>query len=129
MNEHLESLQGHWDVTSLEVDGTAFPVAGARIIIEDDRFISLAMGSAYGGTVTADSSTNPKTFSLHFTEGPETGNTNHGIYELDGDTWKICLNINGGPAPAAFATSPGSGNALETLHRAGPASQSKTPKE
>ena len=118
MQKDLENLQGHWNVTSLEVDGTSFPVAGARIIIEGDRFTSLAMGAAYGGTVSVDGGT--KTFSLHFTEGPEEGNTNFGIYELDVDDWKICLNIAGGPAPGAFTTSPGSGNALETLHRAGP---------
>ncbi|MEO8130194.1 MAG: TIGR03067 domain-containing protein [Bryobacteraceae bacterium] len=129
MDDHLESLQGHWDVTSLEVDGTALPVAGARIIIEDDRFISLSMGTAYGGKIAVEAATTPKSFSLHFTEGPETGHTNHGIYEVEGNTWKICLNVNGGPPPKTFATAVGSGNALETLHRAGPASQSKPKKE
>lgn len=129
MQKDMENLQGHWDVTSLEVDETAFPFAGARIIIEGDRFTSLAMGAAYGATVTVDAGTTPKTFSLHFTEGPEAGHTNFGIYELDGDEWKICLNMTGGPAPAAFATSPGSGNALETLHRAGPHSQPEPNKE
>ena len=129
MEKELENLQGHWDVTFLEVDGTAFPFAGARIIIEGDRFISLAMGAAYGGSVGVDAGTTPKSFSLHFTEGPEAGHTNFGIYELDGDNWKFCLNITGGPAPATFATSPGSGNALETLRRAGPNSQPEPKKE
>lgn len=129
MQNDLENLNGHWNVTSLEVDGTAFPFAGARFIIEGDRFTSLAMGAAYGGTVTVDAGATPKTFSLHFTEGPEAGHTNFGIYELDGDNWTICLNMTGCPAPAAFATSPGSGNALETLRRAGPRSQPEPNKE
>ncbi len=129
MNQDLENLQGHWNITFLEVDGTAFPFAGARIIIEGSRFTSLAMGAAYQGTVTVGAETTPKTFGLHFTDGPEAGHSNFGIYELDGDNWQICLNLNGGPPPVAFATSPGSGHALETLRRAGPNSEADPARE
>ena len=120
MQKELTKLQGQWNVTSLEVDGTSLPTgafAGARIVIEDNRFTSFAMGAAYGGTMSVNTRTNPKSFSLKFTEGPEKGNTNQGIYELDGNRWKICLSTTGGPAPNAFSTSPGSGHALETLER------------
>lgn len=129
MHQDLENLQGHWNVTFLEVDGIALPFAGARIIIEDGRFTSLAMGAAYQGTVTVGAGTTQKTFGLYFTDGPEAGTSNFGIYELDGDNWKICLNMTGGPAPAAFVTSPGSGHALETLHRAGPNSETGPARE
>ena len=47
---------------------------------------------------------NPQRFDLVFTEGPEAGNRNRGIYELNGDTWKICLNMSGqSRARASFA--------------------------
>ncbi len=62
----------------------------------------------------------PKTFKLHFTTGPEAGNTSAGIYELDGDTWKICLALRGDNRPESFATAPGSGHACETLKRQPP---------
>ncbi len=54
---------------------------------------------------------------MKFTEGPEKGNTNRGIYELEGDIWKMCVSMTGGPASIKFATSAGSGCALETLRR------------
>lgn len=75
------------------------------------------MVATYEGTVHMDASRSPKAFELRFTKGPEKGNVNYGIYELDGDTWKICLNMQGKPQPKKFATSAGSGLALETLRR------------
>jgi len=75
------------------------------------------MGAVYKGTYSIDVTSNPKTLDLHFTEGPEKGNTSLGIYELDGDDWKICLSLAPGNRPSAFATKPGSGHALELLKR------------
>ncbi|HUK54942.1 MAG TPA: TIGR03067 domain-containing protein [Candidatus Binatia bacterium] len=120
MDEELEKLQGEWAVAFLEVDGLtpAWNVfAGAKIVIEGDHFTSLGMGAPYEGILEVDASAVPKAFRMKFTAGPEKGNTNHGIYELDGDRWRICLSMTGGAAPTEFATSPGSGRALETLNR------------
>jgi len=120
MDEELERLQGEWNVVHLEVEGLApapHTFAGAKIIIQGNRFTSLAMGAQYGGIIDLDPTTDPKSFGLKFTDGPEKGNTNLGIYELEGDRWRICLTMTGGPAPTEFATSPGSGRALETLDR------------
>jgi len=85
--------------------------------MEGERFSTRARGAVYGGILEVDSTAEPKHVRMKFTEGPEKGNTNNGIYELEGDRWKICLAITGGPAPAEFATSAGSGRALETLDR------------
>src|ERR1035437_3738260 len=120
MANDLEKLQGAWNVVALQTDGRKMPasmVRGARIVIEGERFSTIAMGAAYGGTVSVDEAQVPKAFNLNFTEGPEKGNTSYGIYELDGDTWKICLTITGNQRPREFATKPGSGLALETLER------------
>jgi uncharacterized protein (TIGR03067 family) len=54
---------------------------------------------------------------LQFTEGPEKGNTSLGIYELDGDTWKLCFTVTGKERPKTFGTLAGSGLALEILKR------------
>ncbi len=118
----LDKLQGTWNVVSLEVDGQKMPAAvfnGSKIVVEGANFTSIAMGANYEGTIEVDAAHTPKTFDLRFTVGPEKGNTNFGIYELDADTWKICLSINGKDRPAKFATAPGTGHALETLQRAG----------
>jgi uncharacterized protein (TIGR03067 family) len=120
MDEELVKLQGEWNVIFLEVEGMSpAPAAyqGAQIVIKGDAFTSIAMGARYGGKIELDTGTEPKQFRLKFLDGPEKGNTNHGIYELDGDRWKICLTITGGPAPTDFTTAPKSGRALETLNR------------
>jgi uncharacterized protein (TIGR03067 family) len=78
------------------------------------------MGITAGNAVAVHQTTTPKSFELHFEEGPEKGNTSFGIYELDGDRWKICLTTRGNERPREFAAPPGTGIALETLRR-GPA--------
>jgi uncharacterized protein (TIGR03067 family) len=59
----------------------------------------------------------PPQIDMKFDAGPEKGNTNLGIYKIDGDTWKLCLATRGLVRPTRFAATPGSGFALETLTR------------
>ena len=114
-------LQGTWKITTLEMNGAPMPqamLANAKIVVDGDRFTSLGMGAEYSGRMTVDESANPKIFAVKFDgDGPESGRTNSAIYELDGDNWRLCVNVSGGPAPSAFATKPGDACALETLVR------------
>ena len=54
---------------------------------------------------------------MKFTKGPESGNTNFGIYELNGERWRICLATRGTIRPKEFAAVQGSGIAVEVLER------------
>ena len=122
MHADLAALQGIWRVAALEVDGapmTGAMLADAEIRIEGDQFSTSGMGAAYVGTMRLEPETQPRGFSLHFTDGPEGGRANHGIYELTKTGWRLCLNMTGGRAPRSFATTPGSGCALERLERKG----------
>jgi uncharacterized protein (TIGR03067 family) len=118
MKPDIEALRGTWNMVSMEMDGRKYPAAGSQIVIERGRFTSLNMGAEYSGTVATDESANPRTFDLVFETGPEKGNRSLGIYELDGDTWKICLGLTGKTRPTKFVSTPGSGHALEILKRA-----------
>src|ERR1035441_1775623 len=91
MERDLEMLQGTWTIVHLEMDGRKMSGGAARIVVRGNRFTTIAMGAAYEGTVVVHQTTAPKSFELHFEQGPEKGNTNLGIYQLDGDTWRICL--------------------------------------
>lgn len=116
----LDSLQGAWHVTALEVDGNKMPesmLAGSQITVKGSKFDTVSMGAAYSGALTLDETAKPKTFDLKFTDGPEKGNTNLGIYKLTGDTWTLCLATRGKIRPKTFSTKPGTGIALETLKR------------
>jgi uncharacterized protein (TIGR03067 family) len=116
MSNGLAKLQGPWTLTTLHIDGREFPASG-RIEIDGHRFKSIGMGAEYSGNVELDDTKKPARFDLVFTEGPEAGNRNLGIYQLNGDSWKLCLNTTGKSRPRAFAATPGSGNALEIFTR------------
>jgi uncharacterized protein (TIGR03067 family) len=116
----LDRLQGSWRVTALEVDGqpmTSEMLAGSSIVVKGRRFTSLGMGAVYEGEVELDPEAAPCRLDMKFDAGPEKGKTNPGIYELNGDIWRLCFAMRGGVRPAAFATAAGSGFALETLMR------------
>jgi uncharacterized protein (TIGR03067 family) len=120
MPNDIDLLQGAWAVSALEVDGRPMPenmISDARVVVEGDRFTSKGMGSIYAGTLKLDSAAKPRSIDMIFDVGPEAGNINRGIYELKGSAWKICIATRGDARPAAFATGPGSGFALETLRR------------
>jgi uncharacterized protein (TIGR03067 family) len=65
-------------------------------------------------------SAHPKTIDVTFTEGPEKGKSSYGIYELEGDTYRVCIGLTGKPRPTDFASTPGSGHVLEVLKREKP---------
>ena len=130
MKGDLEKLQGTWTITELEVEGRKMPYSGSKIVMEGRKFTTVAMGNDYGGTVELDPAKSPKVFDLLFTSGPHKGAKSLGIYELDGDAWKICLAFAGiKTRPKEFATTPGSGFALETLRRGDVSAPAEAPSE
>jgi uncharacterized protein (TIGR03067 family) len=105
---------------SLQIDGRAMPAAmltGSRVLIDGDRFRSETPGVTYEGIFNIDVDADPHAIDIEFVAGPEAGNHNHGIFRLDGDRLDLCLDMTGKARPAEFRTSPGTGQALETLRR------------
>jgi len=119
MAQDLDKLQGGWTVVSLEIDGQKAGGMGARMEVRGSRFTTSGMGADYSGTLSVNQEARPKTFDLRFETGPEAGNRSLGIYELDGDSWRICLTTRGSERPREFAAPAGTGIALEILKRAG----------
>lgn len=118
--EQLRALEGTWEFESLEVDGRSMPASmltTSRILIDGDRFRSETPGAIYEGVFNIDVEAKPHGIDIEFVEGPEAGNTNRGIFRLDGDRLTICLDMNGNARPEAFRTKGGSGHALELLRR------------
>ena len=117
MSGDLDRLQGTWWMVTLEMEGQPYPTGGSKISIRGDRFVSLNMGAEYEGSVRLDESRSPKTLDLVFEKGPEKGNQSLGIYELEGDRWRLCLGLAGKRRPTKFAAEKGTGHALEMLER------------
>jgi uncharacterized protein (TIGR03067 family) len=123
IREELARFEGSWQFDSMEAEGKAVPLEsfkGIRLVLKGDRFTMTEPVATYGGTYTVDPIARPKTIDVTFTEGPEKGKTSYGIYELDGDTYKVCIGLVGKPRPTEFASKPGSGHVLEVLKREKP---------
>jgi uncharacterized protein (TIGR03067 family) len=119
--QDLRSLEGEWRFTSLEIDGAAVPAAvlrDSRLLIDGDRFRMESPEANYDGVFTIDVDARPPHIDIEFVEGPEAANRCCGLYELDGDRLTLCLGLAGASRPQGFVTRPGSGHALERLHRA-----------
>src|SRR5262245_48417706 len=118
--ETLRALEGAWSFERLMVAGNTLPAAAltaSRILIDGDRFRTESPEATYEGVFNIDVEARPHAIDIEFVEGPEAGNTNHGIFRLDGDTLEICLDISGAPRPAAFHAAAGTQHAFEVLHR------------
>ena len=118
--EQLRALEGTWSFARLEIGGTSIPAAGlkmSRLLIDGDRFRTESPEATYEGVFNIDVEAQPHHIDIHFVEGPEAGNWNHGIYRLNGDTLELCLDVNGKPRPAKFTSSGDRGHAYEVLER------------
>jgi uncharacterized protein (TIGR03067 family) len=119
--EQLRSLEGTWSFASLEIDGHPMPpgmLSTSHILIDGDRFRTESPEAIYEGVFNIDVEAQPHEIDIEFIEGPEAGNSNFGIYRLEGDQLEICLDLNAKPRPTEFRTSSGSGHAYEKLTRA-----------
>jgi uncharacterized protein (TIGR03067 family) len=116
----LRALEGEWAFVSLDVDGAAMPAASfgtARMLIDGDRFRMESPGATYEGIFNIDVGVDPPHIDIEFVEGPEAGNRSYGIYTLKRNQLTLCLGLTGASRPEAFATTAGSGHALERLRR------------
>ncbi len=128
--QHLRALEGEWRFVSLEIDGSPVPrpmTAESRLLIDGDRFRTESPDANYEGVFTIDVEAKPAHIDIEFVEGPEAGNWSFGLYALDRDRLTMCLGLVGSARPKAFATSKGSGHALERLRRASSARPANVP--
>ncbi len=120
----LELFQGTWKINALETEGKKVSVEGFmgfKLVIKGDKFTSYEGENPSKGTFKIDATQKPRHVDITFTDaGPLTGKTLQGIYEIDKETYKVCLDMNGKGRPKEFATTEGSGYVLEVLKRAKP---------
>ena len=101
-------LQGTWEPKKAELAGQPLPEATLKSIslkLDRGRYEVSVAGEPDKGTYTIDSSTTPKSMIIMGTEGPNRGKTFPAIYDLQGDTLRICYDLSGEQRPAEFKTS------------------------
>jgi uncharacterized protein (TIGR03067 family) len=120
VKKEIERFEGTWKFVSLETEGRKLDekvLEHPRLIIKGDRFTSKEGETTHHGVFKVDPTKKPKTIDVTFTDGPEKGKTMLGIYELEGDTYKVCFSLGGKNRPTEFATKAGTNLVLETLKR------------
>src|SRR5208283_26079 len=116
--KETEKLDGKWLVISVERDGKPDDsLKGAvRTNAGDSYTLTPKDGKGIPGTFKVDPTKKPKTMDMMPGEGRYKGKTLLGIYELEGDTLKICFAEPGKDRPSDFASKPGSGVVL-AIHK------------
>jgi uncharacterized protein (TIGR03067 family) len=114
----LDKMQGEWQMVSSVQNGKEVPPEVAEKIvrtIKGDKYTLTADGKEIAkGTFKIDPSKKPKTIDAK-REGSD--DAAPGIYELEGDTQKVCLSAPGKDRPSEFSSKEGSGHVLTVWKR------------
>lgn len=102
-----ESLDGTWVPSAAELGGKAFPEEVRKtitLVIDGDKYTVTAGAAPDKGTVKLNPKGTPKGMDVTGIDGPNKGKTFQAIYELDGDTLKVCYDLSGKGRPTEFKT-------------------------
>ncbi len=113
--DDLNGLNGTWKPKQADLGGKAMPapiVQGITLRIDGTNYlvtVRLPDGkeSPDKGTLVIDPKASPKAMTIRGVEGPNAGKSFPAIYELDGDTLRICYDLSGAARPTEFKSSPG----------------------
>ena len=123
----LDRLQGTWTLVSAVWDGKPLDEDEAKritIVFEGDRFRfprEAAEATSQRGTIKIDATKRPRQMDATSPMGKVTP----GIYEVEGDDYRVCFASPGKERPLAFGSKPGSGYIYEVWRRAKPDSVAK----
>lgn len=112
VEKELKKFQGTWAFESVEVAGQKVPpepLKGMTITMEGDKYI-VKMNDVVveAASQKIDPSKSPKTMDVTVTEGPNKGKVYLAIYEINGDTLKVCFDPEGKKRPTEFKGDVGS---------------------
>jgi uncharacterized protein (TIGR03067 family) len=116
IENELKKFQGTWTFESVEVGGKELPADAFKGItvtfVGDKHTVKNGDETIQSATQKFDPSKSPKTLDATVTEGPNKGTVLLGIYEISGDTLKVCFDPEGKKRPTEFKTAPGSQTTL-----------------
>ena len=118
--DDAKAVQGSWTPVKAELGGQPMTDAVLKSIslkLENGKYDVSVGGNPDKGTYTLDSTSKPKSMTVTGTEGPNNGKTFPAIYELKGDTLRICYDLSGAKRPTEFKSIAGTKLYLVTYNR------------
>ena len=119
-SDDAKAVQGGWLPVKAELAGQPMPESVLKTIslkLDHGKYDVSAAGEPDKGTYTLDAASNPKGMSITGTEGPNNGKTYPAIYEIKGDTLRICYDLSGTKRPTEFKSVAGTQLYLVTYNR------------
>ncbi len=108
--EMSRMIRGTWIPMSAELAGQPLPqqvLNTIRLILTENQYTAVVAGTTDVGDLTLRSNQQPKAMDILGTEGPNKGKTIPAIYEFNGDSLRICYDLDGKTRPTEFRTNPG----------------------
>ena len=118
--DDAKAVQGNWKPVKAELAGqpmTEDVLNSISLKLDNGKYEVFVGANPDKGTYTLDSATKPKSMTITGTEGPNAGKTFPALYELKGDTLRICYDLSGAKRPTEFKTIADTKLYLVTYHR------------
>ncbi len=104
----LAALQGSWTLVAMEVEGKAVEadkLRGTTLTIKDNQYTLVTRQGQHKVEITLDPAARPRAIDMKFLDGPNKDRVGRGIYEIDGNTFKVCRHLDPqDPRPDGFKT-------------------------
>jgi uncharacterized protein (TIGR03067 family) len=112
IEQELKKFQGTWTFESVAAGGKEIPASefkGMTVTFEGDKFTVKKGDEVIQVAIQKlDPSRSPKTLDVTVTDGLNKGAVMLGIYEISGDTLKVCFDPEGKKRPTEFKGASGS---------------------
>jgi uncharacterized protein (TIGR03067 family) len=105
--EDSKMMEGTWLPVEAELGGQKFSdevLKTLKLTISDGKYTVKAGELIDKGTFKLEPTAKPKAMDITSTEGPNKGKTILAIYELTGDTLRVCYDLAGKKRPTEFKT-------------------------
>ena len=119
-SDDAETVQGTWLPVRAELAGQPMPdivLKSISLKLAEGKYEVFVGGEADRGTYTLDFAAKPKGMTIIGTAGPNNGKTFPAIYELNGDTLRVCYDLSGAKRPGEFKSIAGTQLYLVTYNR------------
>lgn len=118
----VERIEGTWQVTSMEVDGTRAADEDARkftvVNVKEGAWEAKSEGMVIGrGKSTFSQEKTPREVDIVFTDQNGQESRFHGIYELSDNSRRLCFAPEDFPRPTDFTSFPGTQRILLSFER------------